>query len=169
MAKNTVNEKERMVITRVFDAPRALVWEAWTNPKYVMQWWGPKGFTAPVCKIDFRVGGKFLCCMRSPDGQEGWNGGEYHEIVPHEKIVYSLYFADAQGNKVDPAQYGIEHEAVEDARDVVIFEDFGNGQTKLTMIGNETMEDAKNSGQLEGWNETFEKVAAVIAGLAQAK
>ena len=169
MAKNTVNEKERMVITRVFDAPRALVWEAWTNPKYVMQWWGPKGFTAPVCKIDFRVGGKFLCCMRSPDGQEGWNGGEYHEIVPHEKIVYSLYFADAQGNKVDPAQYGIEHEAVEDARDVVIFEDFGNGQTKLTMIGNETMEDAKNSGQLEGWNETFEKVAAVIAGLTKVK
>jgi uncharacterized protein YndB with AHSA1/START domain len=107
--------------------------------------------------------------MRSPDGQEGWNGGEYHEIVPHEKIVYSLYFADAQGNKVDPAQYGIEHEAVEDARDVVIFEDFGNGQTKLTMIGNETMEDAKNSGQLEGWNETFEKVAAVIAGLTKAK
>jgi uncharacterized protein YndB with AHSA1/START domain len=169
MAKNTVNEKERMVITRVFDAPRALVWEAWTNPKYVMQWWGPKGFTAPVCKIDFRVGGKFLCCMRSPDGQEGWNGGEYHEIVPHEKIVYSLYFADAQGNKVDPAQYGIEHEAIEDARDVVIFEDFGNGQTKLTMIGNETMEDAKNSGQLEGWNEIFEKVAAVIAGLTQSK
>jgi uncharacterized protein YndB with AHSA1/START domain len=107
--------------------------------------------------------------MRSPDGQEGWNGGEYHEIVPHEKIVYSLYFADAQGNKVDPAQYGIEHEAIEDARDVVIFEDFGNGQTKLTMIGNETMEDAKNSGQLEGWNEIFEKVAAVIAGLTKAK
>src|SRR4029077_7121949 len=168
MAKNTVNEKERMVITRVFDAPRALVWEAWTNPKYVMQWWGAKGFTAPVCKIDFRVGGKFLCCMRSPDGQEGWNGGEYHEIVPHEKIVYSLYFADPQGNKVDPAQYGIEKSPV-DSRDVVIFEDFGNGQTKLTMIGNETMEDAKNSGQLEGWNETFDKVAAVIAGLAQAK
>jgi uncharacterized protein YndB with AHSA1/START domain len=134
-----------------------------------MQWWGPKGFTAPVCKIDFRVGGKFLCCMKSPDGQEGWNGGEYHEIVPHEKIVYSLYFADSQGNKVDPAQLGIEHEAIEDARDVVIFEDFGNGQTKLTMIGNETMEEAKNSGQVEGWNEILDKVAAVVAGLAQAK
>jgi uncharacterized protein YndB with AHSA1/START domain len=169
MTKNTVNEKERMVITRIFDAPRALVWKAWTDPQYVMQWWGPKGFTAPVCKIDFRVGGKFLCCMKSPDGQEGWNGGEYHEIVPHEKIVYSMYFADSNGNKVDPEQYGIEHEAIEDARDVVIFEDFGNGQTKLTMIGNETMEDAKSSGQLEGWNEIFDKVAAVIAGLAQAK
>ncbi|MGC1105128.1 MAG: SRPBCC domain-containing protein [Candidatus Acidiferrales bacterium] len=169
MTKSTVNEKERMVITRVFDAPRALVWKAWTDPQYVMQWWGPKGFTAPVCKIDFRVGGKFLCCMKSPDGQEGWNGGEYHEIVPYEKIVYSLYFADSKGNKVEPAQHGIEHEAIPDARDVVIFEDFGNGQTKLTMIGNETMEDAKNSGQLEGWNEIFEKVAAVIAGLVKAK
>ena len=52
---------------------------------------------------------------------------------------------------------------------MVIFEDFGNGQTKLTMIGNETMEDAKNSGQVEGWNEIFDKVAAVVAGLAQAK
>ena len=62
----TVNETERMVVTRIFDAPRELVWKAWTDPQYVMQWWGPKGFTAPVCKIDFRVGGKFLCCMRSP-------------------------------------------------------------------------------------------------------
>src|SRR5438128_7996588 len=169
MAKDTVHEKERMVVIRVFDAPRALVSEAWTNTKYVMQWWGPKGFTAPFCEIDFRVGGKFLCCMRTPDGQEGWNAGEYHEIVLHEKIVYSLYFSDSKGNKVEPEEYGIEHEAIDDARDVVIFEDFGNGQTKLTMIGNETMEDAKNSGQLEGWNQILEKVAAVIAGLAKAK
>jgi uncharacterized protein YndB with AHSA1/START domain len=107
--------------------------------------------------------------MKSPDGQEGWNGGEYHEIVLHEKIVYSMYFADEKGNKVDPAQYGIEHEAIEDAHDVVVFEDFGKGQTKLTLIGNEPMEDAKNSGQVEGWNEILDKVAAVVAGLAQAK
>jgi len=107
--------------------------------------------------------------MRSPDGQEGWNGGEYHEIVPHEKIVYSLYFADSKGNKIDPAQYGIEDESIEDARDVVIFEDFGNGQTKLTLIGNEPMENAKNSGQLEGWDQQLDKLAAVVAGLAQAK
>src|ERR1700721_4075697 len=132
----TANEKERMVITRVFDAPRALVWKAWTDPQYVMQWWGPKGFTSPVCKIDFRVGGKFLFCMKTPDGQEGWNGGEYYEIVPHEKIVYSMYFADSKGNKVDPAQYESEHEAIADARDVVIFEDLGNGQTKDPLFAN---------------------------------
>ena len=53
--------------------------------------------------------------------------------------------------------------------DVILFEDFGNGQTKLTLIGNETMENAKNSGQAEGWSEQLDKVAAVVAGLAQAK
>jgi uncharacterized protein YndB with AHSA1/START domain len=119
--------------------------------------------------MDFRVGGKFLCCMRAPDGQEFWNGGEYLEIVVHEKIVYSMYFADAEGNKVGPAEYGIEHEAIDGAHDVALFEDFGNGQTKLTLIGNETMESAKDSGQLEGWNQILDKIAEVIAGLAQAK
>jgi uncharacterized protein YndB with AHSA1/START domain len=169
MTNGTVNETERLIATRVFDAPRELVWKAWTDPKYVMQWWGPKGFTAPVCKMDFRVGGKFLFCMWAPDGQEFWNGGEYFEIVLHEKIVYSMYFADAQGNKVQPAQYGIEHEAMDDAHDVITFEDFGDGKTKLTFIGNESMESATNSGQLEGMNQILDKVAAVVAGLAQAK
>ena len=169
MATRTVNDTDRMVVTRVFDAPRELVWKAWTDPKYVMQWWGPKDFTAPVCKIDFRVGGKYLCCMRSPDGQEFWNGGEYHEIVPHEKIVSSMYFSDSEGNKVEPEHYGIEHEAIEDAYDVITFEDLGNGRTKLTFIGNETMENATRSGQVEGWNQILNKLAAVVTGLVGSK
>jgi uncharacterized protein YndB with AHSA1/START domain len=166
MTKSAANAVERMTITRTFDAPRELVWKAWTDPKYAMQWWGPKDFTVPVYKSDFRVGGKFLICMKSPDGQEFWNGGEYHEIVPHEKIVSSMYFADAQGNKVEAEHYGIEHEAIEDANDVTLFEDLGNGQTRLTFIGNEPAESAKNSGQLEGWNQIFEKFATILAELA---
>lgn len=169
MAENAVNETERMVVTRVFDAPRELVWKAWTDPKYVQQWWGPKGFTAPVCKMDFRVGGKSLYCMRMPDGQEFWNGVDYYEIVPYEKIVSSMYFADAQGNKVEAEELGIEHEAIEGAYDITLFEDIGNGQTKLTFIGNEPMESAKNSGQLEGWNQILDKIADVVAELAKAK
>ncbi len=164
-----MNELERMTITRVFDAPRELVWKAWTDPQYVMQWWGPTGFTAPICKMDFRVGGKFLICMRMPDGQEFWNGGEYHEIVPYEKIVSSMYFSDAEGNRIEAEELGIDHEAIDGAYDVTLFEDLGNGQTRLTFIGNEPMESAKNSGQLEGWNQILEKLAEVIAALAQAK
>ena len=169
MTEKTDNGAERMVITRVFDAPRELVWKAWTDPDYVMQWWGPQGFTAPVCTMDLRVGGKFLVCMQSPDGQKFWNGGEYHEIVLHEKIVSSMYFSDSDGNKVDPAHYGIEHEAIENAHDVTLFEDLGSNQTKLTFIGNETMEDARKSGQAEGWVQILDKVAAVVAGLARTK
>ena len=169
MANETGSEVERMTITRVFDAPRELVWKAWTDPHYAMQWWGPKGFTTPVCKMDLRVGGKFLLCMKSPEGQEFWNAGEYHEIVPFEKIVSSMYFADAQGNKVEAEHYGIEHEAIEGAVDVTLFEDLGNGKTRLTFIGNESAEEAKNSGQSEGWQQILEKVAEVIAQMANAK
>ena len=165
MTKSKGNETEMMTVTRVFDAPRELVWRAWTESKYVMQWWGPNGFTAPVCKMDVRVGGKSLCCMKSPDGQEFWNAIEYHEIVLHEKIVSSMYFSNANGDKVEPEEYGIEHEAIDGAYDVTLFEDLGNGKTRLTQIGNESMESAKESGQMEGWNQILDKLAAVIEGL----
>ena len=165
MTNNKVNEPERMVVTRVFDAPRELVWKAWTEPKYVMQWWGPKGFTCPACEIDFRVGGKSLLCMKTPDGQEGWNAVEYHEIVLHEKIVSSMYFSDSKGNKIEPEELGIEDAAIDGAYDVTLFEDLGNGQTRLTLVGNEPMGSAKESGQFEGWVETLDKIAAVVAEL----
>jgi uncharacterized protein YndB with AHSA1/START domain len=168
MANGTANEPQRMVVTRVFDAPRELVWKAWTNAAYARQWWAPKDFSTPFCEMDFRVGGRFLFCMRSPDGKEFWTGGEYHEIVPHEKIVFSLYPTDPQGNKVSMADYGVEHEAFDGANDVVLFEDLGNGQTRVTLMGNETMESAQESGQLEGWNQILDKFADVLAGLASA-
>jgi uncharacterized protein YndB with AHSA1/START domain len=79
--------------------------------------------------------------MRAPDGQEFWNGGEYHEIVLHEKIVYSMHFSDPEGKKVEPAHSGIEHEAIDDVQDVITFEDLGNGRTKLTDAGREASVD----------------------------
>ena len=94
---------------------------------------------------------------------------EYHEIVLHEKIVSSMYFSDSKGNKIEPEELGNEHEAIDGAYDVTLFEDLGNGQMRLTHIGNEPMESAKDSGQFEGWVETLDKIAAVVEGLAQAK
>jgi uncharacterized protein YndB with AHSA1/START domain len=77
------NTKEReLVITRIFDAPREKVWKAWTDPERVKRWWGPKDFTAPVIKIDLRVGGKYLYCMRSPEVKDFWSGGIFQEVVP---------------------------------------------------------------------------------------
>src|SRR5439155_1144130 len=70
-----------LVITRLFDAPRERLWQAWTDPEHVKRWWGPKGFTTPLCTIDLRVGGELLYCMRSPEGKDYWSKNVYREIV----------------------------------------------------------------------------------------
>jgi hypothetical protein len=80
-----------------------------------------------------------------------------------------MYFSDSKGNKIEPEELGIEQKAIDGAYDVTLFEDLGNGLMRLTHIGNEPMESAKDSGQFEGWVETLDKIAAVVEGLAQAK
>jgi uncharacterized protein YndB with AHSA1/START domain len=85
------------VITRVFNAPRELVFKAWTDPKHLSQWWGPKGFTNPICQWDARPGGKIYDVMRAPDGTEHPMGGEYREIVEPEKLVISCGALDDKG------------------------------------------------------------------------
>lgn len=162
MTQNVSVTGERMVVTRVFAAPRTLVWRAWTDPEQVMQWWGPKGFSLSTCRMDVRVGGRFLYGMRVPDGQEFWTGGEYQEVVPSAKLVFLMYFSDANGNKVEPENYGIEHRSIEDARDITLFEDAGDGETRVTYTGNETMQDAIESGQLKGMEESLDKLAALL-------
>lgn len=85
------------VITREFDAPRELLWKAWTDPKHLAQWWGPGGFTNPVCEWDLRPGGKIYDVMRAPDGTDYPMGGEFCEIAPPEKLSFSCGPLDAKG------------------------------------------------------------------------
>ena len=87
-------------VTRRFNAPRALVWKAWTQPEYLAQWWGPQGWSLPVCNVDLRPGGKWRYCMAGPQGEESCGMAIYHEIVEPERLVYTDYFADAQGNPI---------------------------------------------------------------------
>lgn len=101
------NTQPEIVIERVFDGPPALVWKTWTDPEHVMRWWGPKGFTSPVCKADFRVGGSYLYCMRSPQGKDFWTTGVYLEIVEPVRIVYTDCFSDADGNLVPASRWGL--------------------------------------------------------------
>ena len=157
MADRQTNLLQNLVITRNFDAPRELVWKAWTDPGLVVKWWGPKDFTSPSCKIDLRVGGQYFFCMRAPDGQEYWSGGEYTEIIPPEKIVSVLFYADKNG-KVEPA----DRNDVE-VSDVVTFEDLGRGQTKLTF-----RRSYWDTGEDEGMDEILDKLAVLVAELAKA-
>ncbi len=152
-----------VVITRVLDAPRSLVWKAWTEPERVARWWGPRTFTAPVCKIDLRVGGEYLYCMRSPDGQDFWSKGTYLEIVPPERIVATDSFADAQGNVVSASHYGMTGDWPLEMLVTVTFEDLA-GKTRLTIrvtgIGAVAAQDRGDMDQ--GWRESLDKLAEYL-------
>lgn len=146
-----------LVITRVFNAPRKLVWKAWTEPEHFKKWWGPKNFTSPVCKIDLRVGGAYLSCMHSPEGQDFWSTGVYREIVPLERLVYTDSFSDAQGNVVPASHYGMPGDFPLEMLVTVSFEEDG-GKTRMTLRHTglpATMNDMTNAG----WNESFDKLA----------
>jgi uncharacterized protein YndB with AHSA1/START domain len=86
-----------VVISRVFNAPRNLVWKAWTEAEHLAKWWGPKGFTVSVASFDFRPGGMFHYSMNGPGGQPMWGKFVYREIVALEKIVFINSFSDPQG------------------------------------------------------------------------
>jgi uncharacterized protein YndB with AHSA1/START domain len=106
---------------RVFDAPRALVFSAWTNPKHLAQWWGPNGFTTTTHAFDFRPGGVWRFVMHGPDGRDYQNRITFDEIVPPERIAYR----HDGGDDVEPVQF----------TQTVTFQDLGNGQTLLTWHG----------------------------------
>ncbi len=157
MADQNRNE---LTIVRVFDAPRELVWKAWTDEEMFKEWWGPKYFSAPAVKIDFKVGGKYLNVMRGPDGKEFWSTGTYKEIVPMERIVATDSFADEKGNIVPATYYGLGESFPMEMLLTVTFEE-QDGKTKMTLIhsGTENISDKDLSNMEQGWNQSFDKLA----------
>src|ERR1700730_5880764 len=90
-----------LVITRIFDAPRELVFKAWSEPDRAMRWWGPQGFTTAHCEMDVRPGGAYRVCMRSPEGTEHWQRGICREVVESERLDFTLVRVGAQGKPRD--------------------------------------------------------------------
>src|SRR5713101_1403483 len=88
--------QREFVITRIFDAPRRLVFKAWTEVEHAARWWGPQGFTTISCEMDVQPGGAWRRCMRSPEGVDYWRRGVYHEVVEPERLVFS-YVSDNPG------------------------------------------------------------------------
>jgi uncharacterized protein YndB with AHSA1/START domain len=110
MSEEQNTPKEDIVITRTIPAPVELVWRAWTDPEYVVRWWGPQYFTAPLAEVDLREGGRFLFAMQAPEeqgGQRHYNTGEYLKVEPHKLLEFTMQLADADGNPVDPASVGM--------------------------------------------------------------
>jgi len=164
MAERTdapANAKEgTLVIERIFDAPRELVWKAWSDPEQAKRWWGPRTFTAPAAEIDFRVGGKYLFAMQSPEFNNGepiWSTGVYREIVPYERIVCTDCFADETGKVAPATHYGMTEDFPLEMLVTVEFEDI-DGKTKMT-LRHEGLPASDKQGAGVGWNESFDKLA----------
>ncbi len=153
--------KDELTITRIFDAPRERVWKAWTDPELTKTWWGPKYFTAPVSKIDLRVGGKYLNCMRGPDGKDYWSTGTYREIVPHERLVVTDSFADEKGNVVPASHYGMAGDWPLELLVTVTLEDEGN-KTKMVLRHEGIPAGLMREMTETGWSESFDKLAESI-------
>ena len=159
MTDSTVSE-DAVVIERTFDAPVEIIWQMWTNPEHFKNWYGPQGFTIHVTDMDLRVGGKRLVCMSSPDGSmKMWTIGEYTEITPNQRLVYTESPADENGNVVSPSAMGMPEGYPTTTEVTVQLEDLG-GRTKMIMTHAGMPADSGAGG---GWEQAFDKLVDHIS------
>lgn len=152
--------------SRVFDAPRAKVWQAWTEPARLKQWWGPKGFKVHTCKLDLRPGGTFLYGMKAPDGSDMWGKFVYREIKAPEKLVFIVSFSDPQGGVT---RHPMSPTWPEYMLSTVEFSEV-SGKTKVTVtwIPHEATEAERKvfeegrEGMKQGWAGTFEQLEGYL-------
>lgn len=145
----TTATERRLTITRVFDAPREVVFQAWTDPDHMARWMGPAGFTATSVTIDAREGGRLRTCIRNEaDGAEYWSQGTYREVTPPERLVFTFAWE--------------EDGVLGDEMLVTITLDEEDGRTRMTFVqeGFTSVED--RDGHADGWTESFADLAAYV-------
>jgi len=151
-AANLVTEPADRVlkITRIFDAPRSLVFKAWTESEHIARWWGPRGFKSDVIKNDLRPGGAYRIHMLGPDGDH-WTQGIYREVLPPERLVMVGSWADAQGNPTRP-----------ETTLTLLFEDLG-GKRRLTMQNAVFESVTARDLHQGGWTSALDCLAEFLA------
>ncbi len=148
------NEEQELVLTSVFDAPRELVFKAWTDPKRVAQWWGPHGFSNPVCELDLRPGGAIRIHMRGPDSTVYPMTGVYQEVAEPERLVFTSAALDEKGHPMF------------EVLTTVTFAEQG-GKTKQILRARVIRRTAQAapylSGMEAGWTQSLERLAEFLA------
>ncbi|MGH6771211.1 MAG: SRPBCC family protein [Xanthobacteraceae bacterium] len=153
MNEQTGTADREIVLTRVYDAPRDLVWTAWTDPKHVVHWWGPNGFTNTIHEMDVRPGGVWRFIMHGPDGRDYKNRINFIEVKRPERLVYT----HGGDDDVEPVNFHV----------TVTFEDQG-GRTKVTLrsvfpTAEERDRVVKEYGAIEGGRQTLARLADYLA------
>jgi uncharacterized protein YndB with AHSA1/START domain len=162
------SQSKDFVISRVFDAPRDLVWKAFTEPERMRQWWGPKGFKVIVSKMDLRPGGTYHYGLESPDGKAMWGKFVYREITPPQRMVFINSFSDEAGGVT---RHPMAPTWPLEMLSTFTFEELPGGETKFTVrwaAYNASEEEQKtfdtsHDGMNQGWSGTMEQLTAYLA------
>ncbi len=143
-----------LTVTRVFDAPRELVFKAWTDPKHLANWWGPRGYTLPEHIMDFRPGGAYRFRMRPPDGPDVLWYGVYREIVPPERLALTCSIDDADGKPISS-----------ETLLTLAFEEH-EGKTKLTLRQAVFDSVANRDAHNDGWSGALDRLELLVAAIS---
>ena len=156
--------EQDFTITREFDAPRELVFKAWTDCTHLSQWWGPRELTTSQCSIDARPGGRWLSAMRSPEGHDFWSSGTFLEIDAPSRFVIDEGFSDEHGNRVSAQEYGMTDDMPSEGLVTVSLKEVDD-RTRMTMRQGIPRDVAERNGAPQGWRETLDKLDAHLTEL----
>jgi uncharacterized protein YndB with AHSA1/START domain len=146
---------KELALTRLFNAPRDLVWKAWTQPEHFKNWFGPRGSSMPFCRMEARTGGSLHFLHRLEDGQEIWIKCRYEEVSAPARLVFTAHFSDAAGNRVERPGFFLE------TRIEVTFREKGN-QTEVIIHQTGLIAD---QGESEGWKQGLDRLDGVLSQL----
>ena len=156
---------ENIVISRIIDAPLEMVWKAWTEPEHLVRWWGPKSYTSPSCKVDLRVGGRYIFSMQAPaeqGGQVSYTSGIYQRIEPMKLLEFTQGLSDQDGKPIDPQQIGMPPDFPKEIRTVVAFRALGD-MTELTITEYNWTPGQMMVYSYAGMHQSIDKLAADIS------
>lgn len=156
METKTEKGTKAVTIKRTFDLPITTVWQAFTDSEKMKSWWGPAGFTCPSSTIDLKPGGKYLHCMRSPEGQDFWSTGIYKEIIPYQKLVCTDSFSDEKGNIISASELGMPGEWPRELLVTVTFKET-NGKTEIDIL-QESIPVEMFDDCITGWQQSLDKI-----------
>lgn len=161
MEQSRTEEKE-VLISHLFNAPRALVFKAWTDPELLVNWYAPDGCTIEFRKLNAIKNGEFHSCIHDPVHGECWIKGIYKEIVFPEKLVFTMVLTDEQGSSVEALAAGKPEDWPKETITTVTFEAIGE-QTKLTLHQTIPEVQAKATGAYQSWINMFNKLELALA------
>lgn len=150
-----------VLITRMIDAPRALVFKAWTTPQHLAQWFAPHGCAIEFIRLDVRLGGTIHSCIRSPQGDECWCVGEYVELAEPARIAYTMALADSAGKRLPSAAAGKDDDWPSETTVTVTFDEVG-GRTRLTLHQTVREDVARRTGALPSWLQMLDRLEKLL-------